>query len=76
LKEYGFITDRPTITAQSTDGTIVEIFEWASEEAKRGADQHPAIQQLWSKMMPICTFPAMKDLPEAQKSFPNLAILA
>jgi quinol monooxygenase YgiN len=76
LKEYGLITDRATITAESEDGTIIEIFEWASEEAKGAAHQHSAIMQMWGRMMPICSFPAMKDLPEAQKSFPNLGIIA
>lgn len=76
LREYGLISDRDTYTIQSEDGTIIEIFEWASEEAKATAHRHPATMQLWGQMMNICTFPAMMDMPESGKSFPNFKVIA
>ena len=75
LKEYGLITDKGTFQVRSKDGTIIEIFEWVNEEAKDIAHKHPAIMSMWGKMMPICNFPAMKDLPEAQKSFPGFEVI-
>ncbi len=75
LRKYELITDKGHFFAQSADGTLIEIFEWASDEAKKAAHEHPAIMQMWGKMMPICDFPAMKDLPEAAKSFPNFELL-
>ena len=75
LKKYELITERPAILARSGDGTIIEIFEWLSDGAKDAAHQHPAIAQLWEAMAPVADFPAMKDLPEAQRPFPNFEIL-
>jgi len=75
LKKYELITDKGSFFAKSSNGTFIEIFEWASDEAKTVAHQHPAIMQLWGKMMPICDFPTMKDLPEATKSFPNFELV-
>ena len=76
LKKYELITGKDAFFAKSSNGTFIEIFEWASEEAKTVAHQHPAIMQIWGKMMPICDFPAMKDLPEAAKSFPNFELVS
>lgn len=75
LKEYGLISAKETYTIRAKDGTIIEIFEWLSEEAKVIAHQHPAMRQLWGRMMAICTFPAMQDLDESKKSFPNFEIV-
>jgi hypothetical protein len=75
LKELGLITDRQTAILKAEDGTIIEVFEWASEEAVEMAHRHPAIGQLWGKMGPIASFPPMKDLPEANKPFPGFEVI-
>jgi hypothetical protein len=75
LRKYELITDKGAFMIQSTDGTIIEIFEWTSEEAKNAAHRHPAIMKIWGPMMPICEFPHMEDLPEASRSFPNFKII-
>ena len=74
LKEYGLISEKETCTVRSKDGTIIEIFEWMSEESKAVAHQHPATRSLWGRLMAVCTFPTLSDLPEAKKSFPNFAV--
>lgn len=74
LRELDLITTLEAITAISADGTLIEIFEWKSDEAKTVAHQHPAIMAIWGRMMPICEFPALKDLPEAQRPFPNFKV--
>jgi hypothetical protein len=75
LREYGLISEREAYTVQSKDGTVIEIFEWMSEEAKAVAHQHPAMRSLWGRMMAACTFPTMSDLPEAKKGFPNFLVV-
>lgn len=35
LKEYGLTTDKAPFIGRSTDGTILEIFEWISAEAAK-----------------------------------------
>jgi hypothetical protein len=76
LREYGLISEKETHTVRSNDGTIIEIFEWISDESKEVAHQHPAMRSLWGKMMAICTFPTLSDLPESKKSFPNFTVIA
>jgi hypothetical protein len=75
LKRLGFATERSAYTVQSTDGTIIEIFEWAGEEAKRAAHQHPEVAALWKRMEGLCDFPVMKELPESGARFPNFKFL-
>lgn len=76
LREYGLMTDKEPFTALADDGTVIEIFEWASQEAIDMAHEHPAIRSIWGKMGPICDFVSMKDLPEAQHPFPNFDIVS
>lgn len=76
LRQYELITDHPAITAESSDGTILEIFQWTHEEAKNHAHEHPAIRTIWGRMEGICDFPALKDLPEGKHPFPNFSVLS
>lgn len=75
LREYGMVTERANYVAQSTDGTIIEVFEWVSDEAKRAAHEHPAVAALWEKMYALCDFGKMKDLPEAGQQFPDFKLI-
>jgi hypothetical protein len=36
LRAEGLVTDRPSIVMRTADGTIVEVFEWFSQEAIAG----------------------------------------
>lgn len=77
LREIGLITNRSSYLARSTDGTIIEVFEWKDEEAKRMAHSNEDIRHIWTLMEDLCTFPAMADLPEANKGpFPNFDIIS
>ena len=71
LKELGLISNKPAYLARSSNGHIIEIFEWLNEEAKVIAHSHPLLQPVWSKMMEICEFPSFSELPESASSFPN-----
>jgi glutathione peroxidase-family protein len=75
LREYELIKDNPAYILQSEDGTIIETFEWKDEKAKMAAHEHPAIRTIWGEMEGICTFPALRDLPESKTRFPNFKIL-
>lgn len=38
-----------------TDGPlIIEVFEWAGEEAVRVAHTHPEVSRVWESMGPLC----------------------
>lgn len=75
LLELKLVNEKNSFSGQSTDGTIIEIFEWASSEAKRMAHEHPEVESIWNQIAKICDFPAMKDLPEAHSPFPNFGAL-
>jgi hypothetical protein len=75
LRKYELITNKSAYMVQSADGTVLEIFEWTNEKAKEVAHEHPAIRTIWGKMEGICEFPALKDLPEAHRPFPNFKII-
>lgn len=75
LKEFGLITNRDNYVARASDGTIIEVFEWVSEDAKDAAHEHPAIAEIWEQMTPLCEFGHMQNLKEAKYPFPNFHVL-
>jgi len=69
LRAEELLTDRETICMCSTDGTLLEIFEWASEEAALAAHSNEAVQALWASMEGLCDHVPLADLPEATERF-------
>jgi hypothetical protein len=73
LKEYELTTDRAPFIAKSSNGTFVEVFEWASESAAKKAHDHPAVAKIWEAMALVCDFERLENLPEAKKPFPHFS---
>ena len=48
------VTDRPPYAMRAADGTIVEVFEWKSEEAIAGAHGNPQVQAMWGRYAEAC----------------------
>jgi hypothetical protein len=69
LRAEGLVTDRPSIVMRTADGTIVEVFEWISQEAIAGAHQNPAVIDLWKRFEAVCTRETPSNLSEFQKMF-------
>jgi len=69
LKMEGLVTDREPVILETADGTIVEIFEWLSEEAIKLAHQNPAVHQMWAEYGEVCDYIPLKDLPETNELF-------
>ena len=69
LRAEGLVTDRQPIVMRTADGTVVEIFEWVSEEAIAGAHQNPAVIDLWKRFEAVCTYQIPSSLAEFQKMF-------
>ena len=76
LRDLGLITDRASIAMRAADGTIVEIFEWVSQEAIAGAHQNPAVIDLWKRFEAVCTYQTPSNLPEFQKMFSHFEPVA
>ena len=69
LRSEGLVTERPSIVMRTTDGTIIEIFEWVSKEAIAGAHHNPAVLELWKRFDAVCTYETPSNLPEFQTMF-------
>jgi hypothetical protein len=59
LRELELITDREVEVfagaERDTGGPVViEIFEWADEDATQRAHTHPAVSGMWESMGPLC----------------------
>lgn len=71
LRRLELVTDRAPIAMRSKAGTIVEVFEWRSEEAVAAAHRHPEVLKLWQRFDEVCTCGKICDLAEAQQMFPH-----
>nr|WP_090647327.1 antibiotic biosynthesis monooxygenase [Paenibacillus sp. UNC496MF] len=70
LRAEGLITEHPLLRMEAEDGTVMEIFEWKSEEAKDQAHRSPVVWPLWERMMAAAEMTNLASLKEAQKPFP------
>jgi hypothetical protein len=75
LRDLGFATDRENYIAKSQDGTIIEVFEWASMGAVNAAHQHPNVSDIWEKMALVAEFLPINKLPELNGPFADFKIL-
>jgi hypothetical protein len=73
LRSIGLVTDRPPITMQASDGTIVEVFEWASADAIQAAHGHPAVLKMWEQYAAVCDYVPIAQVPEAAQLFADFS---
>jgi hypothetical protein len=69
LRKQGLATARPAQVLRASDGTLLEIFEWVSEEAVERALHEPAEQTLWVRYGQVSDFGSLASLPGAQEPF-------
>jgi hypothetical protein len=68
LKTQHLVTDRRPVVMRAADGSIVEIFEWASRKAIDEAHTNPEVQKLWGRFGEVCDF----DIPVNVQEFHNM----
>lgn len=71
LRSIGLVTDRAPITMEASDGTIIEVFEWASSEAIQTAHSHPAVLRMWEEYGRVCDYIPVADVSETSQLFPE-----
>jgi hypothetical protein len=76
LRSEGLVTDRDPITAEAEDGTIVEVFEWASAEAIESAHINAAVLKMWDQYNQVCDYIPVAEVPEAAKMFSEFSPIA
>jgi quinol monooxygenase YgiN len=73
LGAENLITSREPIRAVASDGTVIEIFEWKSEQAKDAAHESPVVMKVWNEIMEIAEIKSLSSLEESKHPFPNFA---
>lgn len=69
LIALGFATDRQPVISEAADGTIVEVFEWASTEAIRQAHSNPEVHKMWAEFAEACDCVPLNTLAEVNDMF-------
>ena len=69
LRAAGLVSDRPSIVMRTADGTIVEAFEWVSQEGIAGAHHNPAVIDLWNRFAAVCSYEIPSTISEFQNMF-------
>ena len=69
LKQEGLVTGREPIIMEAADGTIVEVFEWLSDEAIQDAHKNPAVQKMWGEYAEVCDYVPLNTLNESSMMF-------
>jgi len=69
LRAEGLITDRPSTFLKSAEGAYLEVFEWESEEASRGAHANPRVGPIWGAMAEVASFVPLASLEQTQTPF-------
>lgn len=69
LRAEGLVTDRASAIMRAQDGTIIEIFEWASQEAIAGAHGNPVVLELWKRFEALCSYEVPCSVTEFRTMF-------
>ncbi len=69
LRDQGLVTERAPVVMRAADGTIIEIFEWVSQDAIAGAHENPVVLELWKRFELVCTYDTPANIAEFQNMF-------
>ena len=69
LRKERLAGDAPVIAGRAPDGTIVEIFTWASQAAIDSAHETAAVGALWAEFADACDYVSIADVAGASQLF-------
>jgi hypothetical protein len=69
LRAEGLVTERPSIVMRTADGTVIEVFEWRSQDAIARAHDNPIVLDLWKRFEAVCQYETPSNIPEFQHMF-------
>ena len=69
LRSQDLVTDRESIIMEAEDGTIVEVFEWKSQEAIEAAHSNPTVVEMWQRYEEACEYVPVGTVKEANELF-------
>jgi quinol monooxygenase YgiN len=69
LRSEGLATDRHPVIMRAKDGTIIEVFEWASPAAMEEAHRNARVQAMWARFETCCDYAPLNTLFESGDLF-------
>ncbi|HJW51479.1 MAG TPA: hypothetical protein VJ501_05660 [Burkholderiaceae bacterium] len=69
LRAEGLASAKPAYAMCAADGTIVEVFEWLSQDAIDRAHSSSKVQALWAEFSLVCDYVPVGSLAEASRPF-------
>ena len=69
LLAQGLVRDKASYVMEAADGTIIEVFEWLSDEAIQKAHSNPEVQKMWGEYAAVCDYVPVGSLAEAGNLF-------
>ena len=75
LKQEGLVGDKESYIMEAVDGTIVEVFEWLSDEAIQRVHTNAAVLQMWTEYAEVCDYIPVGNLAEAGNLFSGFTAL-
>ena len=75
LAKEGLVRDKESYIMEAGDGTIVEVFEWLSEDAIHQAHYNPEVQKMWGEYAEVCDYVPIGNLAEAANLFSEFKAL-
>ncbi|MBI1360892.1 MAG: hypothetical protein GC155_11495 [Alphaproteobacteria bacterium] len=69
LRSEGLATDRAPVIMHGRDGTIVEVFEWASPAAIEEAHANPRVKAMWDRFFAVSEAVPIAQVAEAASMF-------
>lgn len=69
LRERGLVTDRAPVAMEAEDGTVIEVFEWASAEAIDKAHKDPVVLEIWAEFGEACEYVPICETEEGKRVF-------
>jgi hypothetical protein len=69
LRVEGLVTARVPIIMTAADGSVVEVFEWASKDAINSAHSNPRVLELWNRYAAVCDYVPIATVAEAGQLF-------
>ena len=58
---------------RAEDGTVVEVFEWVSQEAIDTAHSNSKVLEMWQEYSEVSEYVPIGELPEASQLFAQFA---
>jgi hypothetical protein len=71
LRRLGLATEREHIVVRTSSGIIMEVSEWASEEAVASAHKTPEVLAMWERFDGCSQYVTPNDANEFEKMFPT-----